>query len=245
MKAARVAMALATIFLLGVIPAWAVSTPLGKAVPRSGSILVNGTPVTLETTIFSGDSLVTLENGLAVVPLSMGDQIHFGPSASATLLGDHSEIVVALERGMVLARSGKGQRISVNARGIVVTPSEAGSFEVAIQDGTVVVAARQGAVEVAGTNQSFVVPSGKMMKFETTTETVGFGRTGVGGRAFRPGAAAAIPIAISVGVAVPVGWWIADNEADDARDDALVAAREACIQAITAVSPTASTAGCP
>jgi len=138
-----------------------------------------------------------------------------------------------LERGMVLARSGKGQRISVNAHGIVVTPAEVGSFEVGIQDGAVVVAARQGTVEVAGTNQSFTVPSGKSMRFETTTETVAQGRSGVGGQAFSPGVAAAIAIAVSAGVAIPVGWAIASALSENACEDA-----------IQSVSPSAPTTQC-
>jgi len=233
MKATKVMVSLMLVLMLGATPTWAASTPLGKAVPRSGNATLNGSTVTLESTIFSGDSLATPADGLAVVQLPLGDQVHFGPSTSATLLGDRTGLVVSLERGMVLARSGKGQRISVNAHGIVVTPAEVGSFEVGIQDGTVVVAARQGTVEVAGINQSFTVPSGKSMRFETTTETVAQGRSGVGGQAFSPGVAAAIAIAVSVGVAVPVGWAIAASLAENACEDA-----------IQSVSPSAPTTQC-
>jgi len=245
MKAAKVTVTLGTLLLMGVLSAWAVSTPLGKAVPRSGNPTVNGTMVTLETTVFSGDSLTTPADGRAVVQLPMGDQVHFGPATSATLHGDRSDLIVGLEQGMVLARTGKGQRISVNALGIRVTPTEAGSYEVAIKGGTVLVAARQGAVEVFGTNGSFVVPSGKVMKFELTTESMAQTKAGVGAKAVAPGAAAAIAIAVSVGVGVPVGWAISDNLADEARDDAIAAAHQACVAAITAASPSASTSGCP
>lgn len=245
MKAARVMVILAALLVLGLTSAWAASTPLGKAVPRSGSATLNGSTVTLETTIFSGDSLATPAEGLAVVQLPLGDQVHFGPATSATLLGDRSNLVVSLEKGMILARTGKGQQVAVNARGLVITPAGAGTYEVAISGKTILVAAREGAVEVSGTNQSFVVPSGKVMKFEATTATASLGKAGVGGKAIAPGAGAAIAIAVSVGASVPVGWAISNNLADDARDDAIAAASQACQEAIKAVSPAASTAGCP
>lgn len=251
MKSGKTVVTLGAILLLGAVSVWAASTPLGKAVPRSGNATLNGTAVTLETTVFSGDSLATPAEGLAVVQLPMGDQVHFGPATSATLHGDRGELVVGLERGMILARTGKGQRISVNARGIVITPTDAGSYEVAISGGAIVVAARQGAVEVSGTNQSMVVPSGKVMKFELTTETLAQTKAGVGSKAIAPGAAAAIAIAVSVGVGVPVGWAVADNLADNAREDAEAASAaalaELCQEIKSGVSPSSAAAGitCP
>lgn len=233
MKVARLSLAVATILLVSALSSLAASTPLGTAVLRSGNATLNGSTVTLETTIFSGDSLATPADGLAVVQLPLGDQVHFGPATSATLFRDGSGLVVSLERGMIRAHSGKGQRVSVNTQGIVITPSEAGSFEVAIQGGAVVVAARQGAVEVAGTNRFFTIPSGKTMKFETTIETLAKGRVGVGGQAMAPGAAAAIAIAVSAGVAIPVGIAIADAKA-----------KNACEDAIQSVSPSAPTSQC-
>ncbi|MGH9804830.1 MAG: hypothetical protein ACRD4D_06635 [Candidatus Acidiferrales bacterium] len=233
MKAARARVTLATIFLLLVHTAWAASTPLGVATVRSGSAQLNGTAVTLDTTIFSGDSLATMEDGLAVVRLPLGDKVHLGPATIATLQGDRSDLVVSLDRGMVFVHSGNGQRVSVNARGIAVTPAESGSFEVAIQDGTVVVASRQGAVEVAGTNRSFVVPSGKIMKFGPTTETVAQQRTGVGAKAFSPGVGVAIALAVAVPTAILFSVLYANAKAEDACEDA-----------IQSVSPSAPTTQC-
>jgi hypothetical protein len=137
---------------------------------------------------------------------------------------------------MVLVRSGSGQRVSVNARGILVTPTDLGSFEVSLKDGAVVVASRQGAVDVAGTNRSFVVPSGKVMRFETTTEPVAQGRTGVGGQALGPLAAFLIAVAISSGAAASFAAYAINEAQDDAR--------RACIAAIQSVSPSAPTDEC-
>lgn len=224
------------ILLLAQLPVMGASTPLGNVIPRTGTTLVNGTALALETTIFSGDTVATQEGGTAQIMLPRGNQVHLGPASSAVLSGDAHQVVVTLTQGMTVARSGNGQQVSVMARGLLVQPSGAASYEVALDGSAILVSALQGSVEVQGTNRSFVVPAGKAMKFELAANSAP-GPTGVGAQNMAPGAAAAIAIAVSVGVSVPVAMVYANNKADDAR-------RDACIAAIRAVSPSGSTASC-
>lgn len=238
--------------LLASFSVWGMNTPLGKAVPRTGGSALNGTALQLETTVFSGDSLATRIDGLAVVLLAQGDQVHLGPDTAVTFSGDAQQVLVALERGMTLARSGNGQQVAVNARGLLVRPLGQASYEVAIEGNAVLVASRHGDLDVQGTNRSFVVPSGKIMKFELSTDTSSAADVGRGASNMSPGVAAAVAIAISAGVSIPVGWAIADDLADEARDDAIAeaealadaAAQQACIDAINSISPGADTSQC-
>ncbi len=213
----------------------AANVALGKVVPR-GPADLNGTRLALETTVYSGDTVTTPAEGLALVLLSKGDQVHVGPTSEVRLTDTESGILATLEQGAVLARSGGGQTISVRARGLLVNPQSPAWYGVALPENAVVVSAEQGAVTVRGTNQSYEVPAGKAIRFEVAPGPQAPAGAGAGA-GMGPGAAAAIGVAISVGVAVPIGWLIADKLADDAR-------REACIEAIKAVSPTAPTDRC-
>jgi len=171
-----------------------------------------------------------------VVQLPLGDQIHVGPASSVTLNGSDQQVVVGLERGMTIVRSGQGQKIPVNALGLLVQPAGPALYTVTIQEGDVYVQSDEGSLEVQGTNKSVVVPAGKAMKFELAADTAA-GRVGAGANSLTPGQAAAIVLAVSVGVTVGVVTPILLNKIDDAE-------RDACIRAIQAVSASLPTTGC-
>jgi hypothetical protein len=215
------------------LPVMGANAPLGKVLPRSGSSQVNGTDLFLETTVFSGDSVATEAESLALIELPHGEQIHVGPSSSATLTTVEDSLVVGLRNGIVRTKS---STIAVDARGLVVRPVEAATYDVAIENNAVYVRAHNGSVEVNGRNQSFVVPAEKTMKFELAANTAP-GAVGIGADSMTPGQAAAITLAISLGVTLGVVLPILLSEIDDAE-------RDACIRAIQAVSPTASTSVC-
>ncbi len=237
-KAAALMLAL----VLGQFPVWGMNTPLGKVVPRTGTALVNGGAVQLETTVFSGDTVATRLDGLAVVLLPQGDQVHLGPNSAATLTGNGQELLVALEQGMTMARSGNGQAISVNAHGIVVRPDGPASYEVAIDGKSLLVAARYGNLAVVAANGSFAVPSGKVMKFELTTETSPTTPSGRGASNMSPGVALIAAGAIGGGAAVTT-FLINQDDINNLQDDlaAQQAAFEDALQevcdALAAVSP--------
>lgn len=205
--------------LLAYLPLLGANTPLGKVVPRLGNSLLNGTAVSLETTVFPGDMLTTEFNSLAVVQLSYGDQIHLGPASSLTVNGENQQVVANLERGMTIVRSGNGRQVSVSALGLLVEPTGLAKYTVTIHEGAVYVSSDEGSVEVRGTNESFVVPTGKAMKFELAASTAP-GPVGAGARNISPGVAAAIAIGVSLGVSLPIAIVLADNAEDDAREDA-------------------------
>jgi hypothetical protein len=201
------------------LPVLGANAPVGKVVPTSGASQLNGNALVLETTLFSGDNVATQVDGLAVILLPQGDQVHLGPASSARLTETGDSLVVSLERGMTLTRSGHGRNVSVNAVGVLVRPAGLASYEVAIDGGAILVASREGSVEVQGTNESFVVPAGKAMKFELAANTAP-GPIGAGAHNISPGVAAVVAIAVSAGVGIPVSFVLADRAEDNAREDA-------------------------
>ena len=232
---ARKATVVAMIVLLAYVPVMSGEAPLGKVIPRSGASMVNGIDLKLETTLFSGDTVATKADSIAMIQLTLGDQVHFGPATTATLRGSSDGLVVSLNKGMTLARSGNARNILVNARGLLVRPEGSATYEVAIEGNAVFVASRHGNVDVVGTNRAFTLAAGKSMKFELGESTQG--PVGVGAHNFAPIVAVAIATAISLAIAVPISVVVANNAADDAR-------RDACIAAIRSVSPTAPTTQC-
>ncbi|MDA2912720.1 hypothetical protein MYX77_01955 [Acidobacteriia bacterium AH_259_A11_L15] len=229
---ARIAVTVLVIVTLVSLPVQG-ANPIGKAVPRTGTSLLNGTELKLETTIFPGDTLTTNDNGLALVELSQGDQIHLGPASSAAIHRLDQEVAVVLTRGMAAMRSGNASQISVNALGLWVRPTEKALYEVVVEENAVVVASSEGNIEVQGTNRSMIVPAGRTMKFEVSSNP-NPGPVGAGSHDISQGAAVGIAVAISVGITIPLAVVIANMQADDEVD-------ELC-EFVTAVSPSSTTA---
>lgn len=231
------------LFVLVQLPLLGVNTVVGKVVPRIGSSQLNGTPVELETTVFSGDSLTTGSQSLAVVQLPYGNQVHVGPVSSLSVSEQGQRVLVSLERGMTIIRSGNGRQVAVRALGLLVEPTGPAAYTVAMHDDTLYVSSDEGSVGVRGTNDSFVVPTGKGMKFQAIANTAP-GTVGAGASNISPGVAAITAIAISLGASIPISIALANDAEDDAVAEARAAAREACIEAIQSVSATADTSGC-
>lgn len=221
---------------------WAGDAPLGKIVPTLGDSQLNGTSLSLDTTVFSGDMVSTKATGLALVQLPQGDQIHVGPTTSLRVSSDGHQIVATLEEGVTIVRSGKAHDVSVNALGLVIRPQGVAAYNVAIKNGVVYVASDEGSVEVLGSNKSMVVPSGKAMKIEieATSTAQGLSKT-TGAHGLTPGEAAVI--AIIPGATVGTIGWIRAEQASNDADDALAraadaqATADAACAAIHAISP--------
>jgi hypothetical protein len=206
-------------------------SPLGRMVPQ-GKAQLNGERLEVETTLYTGDTVATAADSVAVLLLA-GQQVNLAPSSSVQLASTDGSVVASLEQGALAARSRRGQSLVVRAHGLLVRPEGAARYEVALAEEAVVVSAREGSVTVEGTNEAVAVPAGRTMRFElarTVQAPAGAGVSGIG-----PGAAAAITIAVSLGVGIPVSWWIADKLADDAR-------RDACNQIRSGLSPAAAAA---
>jgi len=171
-------LALGLSLLLVSLPAWSATAPLGKIIPGDGTSL-NGVPLKFEGTLYSGDTLSTQAASGAAVMLRDGDQVQFGPMSAATLVSTDEELLVKLDRGFAVARSGQGQVVSVSALGLTIRPAEAATYQVTIEGSRVLVTSRQGSLQVQASNRSAVVPSGKAMRFVLAQNTAP-GRTGAG-----------------------------------------------------------------
>ncbi|MFQ5926884.1 MAG: hypothetical protein ACE5MH_05555 [Terriglobia bacterium] len=200
--------------------------PLGKVVPR-GPADLNGTRLVLETTLYAGDTITIPADGLALVLLPQGDQLHVGPASEVQVTDTEGGLLATLARGVLLARSGSGQLIAVRARGLRVQPQAAARYEVALVEKAVVVSTEEGVVNVQASNGSYTVPAGQAMRFEVTDGPQAPAGAGAGTGTRK---AVVIAVAISLGVAIPLAILIADDEADEAR-------RDACITALRAISP--------
>jgi hypothetical protein len=251
---ARKSVAIALMVLLAHVPVMSAGAPIGKVVPGSGASSLNGIDLKLETTVFSGDTVSTKANSIAFVQFAQGDQVQLGPASKATLREGAGNLVLSMESGMSLIRSGQARDVMVNAAGLVVRPQGPATYEIYLLGKEVVVSSRQGQVEVLGTNRSFTLSSGKAMKFEVAPSAQG--PVGVGAHNLAPIVAIVVATAISLAVAIPIAVVVADNRADDALAEALrqlttaqtaltAQIRASCIAAIRAVSPTAPTTACP
>ncbi|MDA2912719.1 FecR domain-containing protein [Acidobacteriia bacterium AH_259_A11_L15] len=201
------------VVLLVQLPLFGSGQPVGKVITRSGSSLLNGIDLHLETTVFSGDNVRTRAESFALVLLSHGDQVHLGPSSSATLLAADGRLLVRLDGGMILARSGRGQEISVTVQGLQIEPADLATYEVTSVGNTVIVASQEGTLTVRASNRSVVVPPGQMVKLVVTT-TRPEGRIGSGAHnAVSIGDEAIIFIAlVAVAGAIGAGFAIANND---------------------------------
>ena len=214
----RTPIVLGLVMLLVHLPLLGANTPLGKVIPRSGSIALNGMELKVETTFFSGDTVATQADSGAVVLLLQGELVFLGPDSRATVNGEGEDIVVVLESGMTRIHSGNahavyagnGHAVYTNARGLVIRPSQKAVYQVAIEGSVVLVGSQQGSVEVVGANQSVVVPAGKAIKFEVAMTNPLPGPTGVGAHNLAPSAIILIALA-AAGAAVVGGFAIANS----------------------------------
>jgi hypothetical protein len=160
------------VLLLVQIPVAGTSANIGKVVPRTGESAVNGVPLKLETTVFSGDTVSTTGNGSALILFSKGDKVILGSGTSASMLRSEKGVTIDLSRGLVRTLANNNGSVAVRANGLVVTPvTGKGSFDVNISGEAVLVAAVNGDIEVRGLNKSATVPMGKTMRFEVVENT--------------------------------------------------------------------------
>lgn len=187
-------LALGLTLLLVAVPGWSANAPLGKVIPGAGTSALNGTPLKVESTLFSGDVVSTPANGGAVVLLREGDQVQVGPASAVTLTAAEEEVLVKLERGFAAARSGHGRQISMRALGLLIRPTEAATYQVTVEGNAVLVVSQQGSLLVQGSNRTAVVPSAKAMRFVLVANATP-GRTGVGASSINEAAIAIILVA--------------------------------------------------
>ncbi len=178
---------------------------MGKMIPQ-GTVAVNGTRLTVETTLYAGDTVSTQSDGVALVLLPRGDQLHVGPASELQVHASEGKWVARLARGAVLARSGNSETVSVEARGLSITPAGAVRYEVVLAENAVLLATQDGTVTVRGGHQTFTVAAGQAVRFERATSSPA-SRVPNANR-LTDTAAAWIAVAAAAGTAIG-GWLIA------------------------------------
>lgn len=164
--------AMCLVLLLVQIPVAGTSANIGKVVPRAGESAVNGVPLKLTTTVFSGDTVSTTGNGSALILFPKGDKVILGSGTSTSMLRSEKGVMIDLSRGLVRTLANNNGSVAVRANGLVVTPvTGKGSFDVNLSGEAVLVAAVNGDIEVRGLNKSVTVPMGKTMRFEVMENT--------------------------------------------------------------------------
>lgn len=239
MKRAKAALAVLVAVTIVGLPAFSVqaeSVSLGRVVPR-GAAELNQTQLVAEATVYAGDAVTTPAGGLALLLLAQGSQVHVGPASAVRFQAAAAGVRAELERGSLLARSQPGEKVSVSAASLLVSPeSPAALYQVALTDSGIIVAAERGAVSVAGTNRTVTVPEGQARRFEVAEGPQAPAGAGAG-VGMSTGTATALSVAISLGVSIPLGWVVANKLADDAR-------QEGCQEAILSVSAALPTTDC-
>jgi len=185
------------------------NVPLGKVIPAGSGTLLNGITLQLEATLFSGDALVAGPESWVVIQLIGGNQLQLAPGSSMSVTANEDDLLVTLDRGLALTRSGNGQAVSVAARGLLIRPSEKAIYQVTLRDDAVEVLSQEGALEVQGGNRTVAVPSGKAMRFVLAANTAP-GRTGVGANNIN--AEAVIILLLVAGGAITGGVIAAQND---------------------------------
>ncbi|MFQ5777052.1 MAG: FecR domain-containing protein [Terriglobia bacterium] len=200
---ARTVVALGLVLVLAPWPGLSANLSVGKVIPRAGTSMLNGTEVKLPTTVFSGDTIVTRAESWALLLLSQDEQVHLGPSSSAALKGDRDKLVVRLDHGLTVARSGHSRAISVAARGLWLQPSGVTTYEVTVSEQAIVVSSHEGSVEVKGADRAVTVPAGRAARFETRDDRKRPKGAGVQ-TGLSAGAKTAIWILVATGVAAAI-----------------------------------------
>ncbi|MBI4466558.1 MAG: hypothetical protein HY656_03915 [Acidobacteria bacterium] len=180
---------------------------LGTVRPQ-GAAELNRTPLRAESTVYSGDTISTPGENLAVVQLPQGSQIYVGPTSTVRVEAADAGVWAGLVRGTLLARSRPGEKVSVWAANLLVSPDTPGAlYQVELVSSGAVVAARRGAVKVEGANRTVTVPAGKSLRFEVADSSQA--PAGAGAGAGLSAAAKAIIVivvvaAVATAIAVPV-----------------------------------------
>ena len=241
----RLPIVVGLVLLIVQLPVVGASSSIGKVVPGLGTTSINGTSITLETTVFSGDTVATQARGFAVVMLPMGGKARLGSATSATFNSASNESTIVLNSGVTKVHAGAGQTVLVNALGLLVRSTEGSTFDVGIDGKSVLVAARTGNVEVVGMDSSLPIAAGNVMRFETVSKAKAMAAAKNGQQfIMTPMMSFWLALAIAAGSSIVVSHFIADNENDDLEEQIRAELRQACIDAINAVSPAASTAAC-
>ncbi len=233
----RLPLVVGLVLILAQLPLLSASSSIGKVVPVIGVTTVNGTRITLDTTVFSGDTVATQARGSAVLMLPMGGKARLGSATSATFNNN----MIVLTSGVTRVHAGVGQTVLVNALGLVVRGTEGSTFEVGIDGASVIVAARTGNVEVVGMNSSLPIAEGNVMRFETVSKAEAMAATRNGQQfIWTPQNAFWIAVIVSIGGSFLVSAIIHEALEDDPVDpsDAIAAAIAAfCAQVNVSLSP--------
>lgn len=218
----RLPIVVGLVLLVVQLPVVGASSSIGKVVPGLGTTSINGTSITLATTVFSGDTVATQARGSAVVMLPMGGKARLGSATSATF----NDNMIALTSGVTWVHAGAGQTVLVNALGLVVRGTESSTFEVGIDGKSVLVAARSGNVEVVGMNSSLPIAEGNIMRFETVSkvEAMAAAKNGQQAWIWTPKNAFWLAVIVAAGSSILVGALIADSLDDDPFDDSALLA---------------------
>jgi len=177
---------------------------LGK-VSIQGTAEVNGRPMPAGATVFSGDRIATRNQASASVALAGGHHVVLPELSAAQLDRTGQQVRVALERGALAVVSRASESVVVHANGLRVQPAgkRGGIYQVAVEKNAVVVFSRQGDAEVHASDRSYLVPAGKVLRFELAENPQGPAGAGAS-HALSPGVKAAIVLAVLGGIAAAI-----------------------------------------
>lgn len=157
--------------------------------------VVNGTPVTGSTAIFSGD---TVKNGESVSSLTAeGSSVVVSENATLTYQGR----MVALARGSAVIKT--ASKMGATFEGMTITPVSGNArFLLSNANGAPMVAALDGSLTISNGEQEVVLPAGKMMTKMPADPQAGGGAGGAGAAGGIPGWAIAAVASTAVGGAL-------------------------------------------
>jgi hypothetical protein len=160
LKRHAVALCLAGLLAL---PAFA-SSPKGLVgmAQGTGPIQINGLRFEGQTSLFSGDRIVTGSKSLLTLISSPAERVRFQPGTSAEVAKDGSATVIRLNKGVIDFRTAGALRADL-PNGVTVSPAESTTTLAEVNrlaNGTAEVAVYKGTVEVANAENHVTVNAG-------------------------------------------------------------------------------------
>jgi hypothetical protein len=190
-------------------------TVVGQVNPH-GTVLLNGTVVPAQTTIFSGDKVVSQDNASVAFSFAGGDQILLGPGSTAVAGRSASGVTMQLQGGALAVVSKSDQPLMISAGGAHIgakgtTPA---IYEVSLHGSSLVVTARSGNAMVETANKTVEVKEGSA--FEATMNPPAPQANGSSLTSLQTGA---IVVAAAAGIAgLALGAAALSNQPPNPRD---------------------------
>jgi ferric-dicitrate binding protein FerR (iron transport regulator) len=188
---------------------------VGQVNPH-GTVLLNGTVMPSQTTIFSGDKVVSQENASAAFTFAGGDQILLGSGSTAVAAHSTNRVIVQLEGGALAVVSKSDQPLMIAAGGAHIGPKGTAPaiYEVSLHGSSLLVTARSGNATVETANKTVEVKEGSA--FEATMNPPAPQATGNSLTSLQTGA---LVVATAAGIAgLALGAAALSNQPPNPRD---------------------------